>query len=245
MNGDTGKSGNVHRLAFDTCLNACSVALWNGTGGALYARYEPMRRGHAERLCPMIEDVLAEAACTLATIDSIAVTVGPGTFTGTRVGIAAARGFALATGAKVLGSTSLALLAATARAALPADRHGRPNGRPIAACIDGGKGLVMLEIVRIGTVPGLAAVQLLAGPAAAMTIAALAPDAVLIGSAARIVADAGKAAGLMLEAVLPDIEPDARHFADMALVPLAAPAPLYLRPPDAKPQQNVALARTL
>ena len=241
-------------LAFDTCFNACSAAVVETDGTVRAARWEAMRVGHAERLLPMIEEVLAEADCTLAEIEAIAVTVGPGTFTGIRVGIAAARGFALAADLPVLGTTSLALLAATARATLSAADHARPlAAQPIAVCHDARKGEVLVEIVAgprpLGVPPSddvaLARRVLLLTPDAAVAlIMQTASDAVLLGSGAALVAEAAAALGVPLTVVAPGLEPDARHLTRLSLLPLEPPTPLYPRPPDAKPPADPALART-
>ncbi|MEM5709777.1 tRNA (adenosine(37)-N6)-threonylcarbamoyltransferase complex dimerization subunit type 1 TsaB, partial [Elizabethkingia meningoseptica] len=86
----TRAHGGMNILAIETSGAACSAALL--CGGALLERSEPMARGHAERLIPLIGEVLAEAGAAYADLDLVAVTVGPGTFTGMRVGLAAARG---------------------------------------------------------------------------------------------------------------------------------------------------------
>ena len=89
-------------LAFDTATSACSAALWeDGRVGA--RRFETMTRGHAEALVPMIADVMDEAGTNFPRLDLIAVTVGPGAFTGLRIGLAAARGMALAAAVPCLG----------------------------------------------------------------------------------------------------------------------------------------------
>ena len=101
-------------LAFDTCLGAVSVAVrWQGPGGDWLTRHahEARERGHAERLIPMMAEVMEEAGLAFSDLHRIAVTVGPGTFTGVRVGVAAARGLALASGVAVVGTTTLAVMA--------------------------------------------------------------------------------------------------------------------------------------
>jgi tRNA threonylcarbamoyladenosine biosynthesis protein TsaB len=101
-------------LAFDTCLNACSVAVGIGVGtkGArLVGRREAMDQGHAERLIPMIEDVLRDADILLTDVNHIVVSVGPGSFTGTRIGVAAARALRLARSVPVTAVSSLATIA--------------------------------------------------------------------------------------------------------------------------------------
>ena len=97
-------------LALDTATSACSVALW--CDGAVRARrFAPMERGQAEALVPMLGAVLADAGCAFAELDLLAVTVGPGTFTGLRIGLAAARGLALAAALPCLGVTTLEAVA--------------------------------------------------------------------------------------------------------------------------------------
>ena len=101
-------------LAFDTCLGAVSVAVRRrGAGGEWLMRHacETRERGHAERLMPMVAETMAAAGLAFSDLDRIAVTVGPGSFTGVRVGVAAARGLALASGIAVVGATSLAVMA--------------------------------------------------------------------------------------------------------------------------------------
>ena len=92
-------------LAFDSSGACCSAALWAG-GRIAARRLEPMSRGQAERLMPMILAAMAEGGCGFADLTKIAVTVGPGSFTGIRVALAAARGLALAGGLPVMGVTT-------------------------------------------------------------------------------------------------------------------------------------------
>jgi tRNA threonylcarbamoyladenosine biosynthesis protein TsaB len=102
-------------LAFDTTTSACAAAICRD-GEVLAERSSAMERGHAEALIPMLGDVLADAKLSYSDLDAIAVTRGPGAFTGIRIGLASARGLALATGLPVIGVTTLEALAATARA---------------------------------------------------------------------------------------------------------------------------------
>lgn len=97
-------------LAIDTSLDACSVALARGDE-VLASRIEAMQRGQAERLAPMAREVMAEANAAFADIDRIAVTTGPGSFTGVRVGLSFARALALALGKPCIGVSSLEALA--------------------------------------------------------------------------------------------------------------------------------------
>lgn len=103
-------------LAFDTAAAACSAALWRD-GTVRARRLEPMARGQAEALLPMVRAVLDEAGAAFADLDLLAVTVGPGAFTGLRIGLAAARGLALATGLPCLGVTTLEAVAQAVPAA--------------------------------------------------------------------------------------------------------------------------------
>ncbi len=97
-------------LAIDTATAACSAALM-AERVIIAARHVAMLRGHAEALLPMVEEVMAEAGVTYGALDLIAATVGPGAFTGLRVGLAAARGLALAGGLPMIGITTLEALA--------------------------------------------------------------------------------------------------------------------------------------
>src|SRR5688572_15787898 len=99
-------------LAIDTALEACSAAVLDTENGMLAAESLPMARGHAEALMPLIARVMAEANTPFGDLDRVAVTTGPGSFTGLRVGISAARGIALASGKPAFGLTTLAAFAA-------------------------------------------------------------------------------------------------------------------------------------
>jgi tRNA threonylcarbamoyladenosine biosynthesis protein TsaB len=102
----------VKVLAIDTSTGACSAAVTSG-GTAVAVRSRPMRQGHAEALLPMVLEVLDEAAIGFARLDLLAVTVGPGSFTGLRVGIAGVRGMMLAAGLPCIGVTTFDALAAS------------------------------------------------------------------------------------------------------------------------------------
>ena len=117
-------------LAIDTSTAACSAALFDRNGACLAQRDELIGRGHSERLVPMIEELLAGR-----TADSILVGVGPGSFTGIRVGIAAAQGLAIGWDAELNGMSSLALLAAGAAS----------GGSPVAAAMRGGHGELFVQ----------------------------------------------------------------------------------------------------
>lgn len=216
-------------LAIDTATNACSAALW-ADGAVLASRFEPMVRGHAERLIPMIGEIAEEAGRPVKGVGLVAVTVGPGAFTGMRVGLAAARGFALSGGVPCMGLTTLEVIAAGAGDA--------PGG--VLVAIDSKRADVYAQ--------SFGADGLALGEPAALTPEALADAArahgvreaplTLAGDAALQARDILEAAGRRVrvsEAVHPDAAVLARLASERWRPDLAAvrPAPLYLRPPDA------------
>jgi tRNA threonylcarbamoyl adenosine modification protein YeaZ len=222
-------------LALDTSLGACSAAVLKSGGGArqLHVRRKTMERGHAEALMPMVAEVLAEAELVPSALGVIAATTGPGSFTGVRIAIAAARGLALVTGAKLFGTDSLGVMAREARdVAMQA---------PFAVAVDARRGMLYFGLYD-------ASGARLEGPLL------MAPDdaaaelprdlRVAVGNGAPLVAEAAARRGRELEAHLPELQPSAAALAELALesgerTPVLRP--LYLRPPDAKPQaQQVA-----
>jgi tRNA threonylcarbamoyladenosine biosynthesis protein TsaB len=228
-------------LAFDTCLGAVSAAVrWKGASGEwqVASRFEARAGGHAERLMPMIAEVMEEAGLAFADLGRIAVTVGPGTLTGVRGGVAAARGLALASGLPVVTATSLAVMAQGAREQL----QGR-DAHPLAVAVDARRGMVYLEIFDAAPPRPTQVPSLLAYAEAG----ALVGDrrAVVVGSGAAAVADAIAEAGGQSEACLTELQPDARSLMALAedLTPVHPVRPLYLRAPDAKPQEGHSLMR--
>ena len=225
-------------LAFDTCFGAVSAAVrWQNAGGEWLRReaYEARTAGHAERLFPMIAEVMEGAGLAFSSIDRIAVTLGPGTFTGVRVGIAAARAFALTTGQPVVGTTSLAVMAHRADLLIGHERA----GRPLTVAVDARRGMVYFQVFPSHAI-GTDDAQLTTPEQAARVIGRQPVLVVGSGAAAVVAAAEGKA-----EARLPDLQPHARSLAIMApeLVPVGRVTPIYLRQPDAKPQADKALPR--
>lgn len=209
-------------LALDTCLDACSVALFDGGRSEVIAsQHELMSRGQAEALFPMIDETVREAGLAPGDIGQIAVTCGPGTFTGVRIGVAAARGLALASNLPVVGLTSLQAIALCAIAA-DAPRC------PVAALIDARRGELYLAVY------GPAGEELRAPEAVAVENAgALLPKGELMvsGSGAKLLADPRPVTSA------PEL-PEAKAWVGAAAKMKAGaspPLPLYLRAPDAKP----------
>jgi len=201
----------VRTLVIETSTTACSVALIED--GAVIARaHEVVGRGHAERLIPMIAELPNGGRA-----DRIIVDCGPGSFTGVRVGIAAARGLALGWGAEIAGFSSLPLIAAAAFSERPT--------HDIAVVMEGGHGEVFMQAFSADLSPRSDMVSL--KPEAAL--AALAGRRA-VGNGIRWLAALDD--GLDLTEALPDA-------ASAILLPAAltalAPSPIYGRAPDAKP----------
>jgi len=216
-------------LAFDSSLNALSVAVVRRRQDApLISEAWEARTGHAERLLEMIGEVMVEAGVAFSALDRIAVTVGPGSFTGVRVGVAAARGLALALRRPAIGFTNLAVMAHEAARLL-----GAHAGRLLGVAIDARDGANYFQLFEgeNAASPPL----LLAADAAAAVIGRR--HVVLVGSGADAVAAAVAAAGGEGETALRDLLPRAPALASLAEAAAAQDPvlPLYLRPHGAKP----------
>lgn len=228
-------------LAIDTCLGAVSVAVGRGDGSGFEIAaeaYEERQAGHAERLVAMVQGEMARAGLGFGDLRRVAVTLGPGTFTGVRTGIAAARAFRLAADVEVVGLTSLAVLA---HPIIEAAR-GRGDGRPVLIAIDARRGRIYAQMFGQNALDPLSPPQELT---AAMAAGSAEGRSILAaGSGARAVAEAvGRAASV--EVVAERLEPRARDLALLAprLGPLGDVRPIYIREPDAKPQDDKRLAR--
>jgi tRNA threonylcarbamoyladenosine biosynthesis protein TsaB len=212
-------------LAFDTTVAACSVALWRD--GAVLARArQTMAQGQAEALMPLIEGVMRDGGVEYTALDRIAVTVGPGSFTGVRVGLAAARGLGLAAGKPVIGVLTTEALAH----AVPERTRGH-----ILAAVDTKRGDLYVQqfdarLDAQGDPRAMTETQIkewigdasmiVVGDAAARAVAALGPHATLSRA---------------------DAFPDPAVIAAIAATRTPAPAgplPVYVRPPDAVIPQN-------
>jgi tRNA threonylcarbamoyladenosine biosynthesis protein TsaB len=214
----------VKILAADTALGACSVAVLDGVR-VLAHRFEAMERGHAEALAPMAEDAMRASGIGFGDIDRLAVTTGPGTFTGQRVGLAFMRGLRVALKKPLVGITTLEAMCAAAM-----DEAGTDYA---AAIHDARRGEAYLAAASKADV--LIAPEVLLLKDAAARIAKAIPQSAsfaLAGTAAERIAEdlkEGRATSIR--------QPDALWVARLALVasePSEAPHPLYLRAPDAK-----------
>jgi len=200
----------MRTLAIDSATEACSAAVFEH-GRLLAGNYEIIGRGHAERLVPMIAELPDKGRA-----DRIVVSLGPGSFTGVRIGLAAARALGLAWQVEVLGYPTLSLVAAMARAQHPG---------PVTVCMTGGHGEWFVQDFGADGLPETSLAS--AKPLEAHTFG---NHHVIAGSQAKAMSICQGPGHVVL-----DILPDARSF---PLLPetLLTPdlAPLYGRPPDAR-----------
>ncbi|KQW31918.1 tRNA threonylcarbamoyladenosine biosynthesis protein TsaB [Rhizobium sp. Root274] len=211
-------------LAIDTAGVDCAAAVFDTNSGKLLASIsETIGRGHAERLMAMIEEALKSAGLSLKDVQKIGVTVGPGSFTGIRVGVAAARGLALALGVDCVGVCTLEVLAST----VPA------TDAPVLAAINAHRDEVYVQAFRNGVPedePALVTLEDFLSRAAR-------PGTQLVGSASALIAD-------------PEAQTEPDHYPIEIVARISATTkaqgkakPLYLRGPDAKPQTGFAVSR--
>jgi tRNA threonylcarbamoyladenosine biosynthesis protein TsaB len=218
-------------LAIDTALDACAAGVLDTEAGKMIAQEsQAMKRGHAEALMPLIARVIEQSGVGFKALDRIAVTTGPGSFTGLRVGLSAARGIALAANKPVVGLTTL-----TAYAAPIVSQNGE---HPVISAIDARHDHVYLQVVS-GNGSSLIRPRVASIEEALGAARFGAPH--LVGNAARILADRWPAQAE------PPFKVDAQPAPDIAWVgwlgaavsPNTAPArPFYLRAPDAKPARD-------
>jgi tRNA threonylcarbamoyladenosine biosynthesis protein TsaB len=223
-------------LAIDTALAACSAAVLDTAHGGIVASESlPMIRGHAEALMPLVAQVMQASGLAFVDLDRIVVTTGPGSFTGLRVGIAAARGLGLATKIPVVG---VATLSAYAAPYLSVD-----SKNPVVAAIDARHAHVYLQVF---TPSGRTLIAPRLAPLSDAVRAASDAPAHIVGSAAQAVADALSDSGPVPVTVDGRDAPDIGWVAQIgAVVPeqSAPPKPQYLRAPDAQPQNAASLPR--
>lgn len=214
-------------LALDTAGVDCAAAVYDsGSDSVMGEVTETIGRGHAEHLMDVVDAALAKAGIALAAVERIVVTVGPGSFTGIRIGVAAARGFALSLDIPAIGITTLEVMAAAAREQNP--------GQSVLAAIDAKREEIYLQPFDADGRPLDEARAVTIGEARAI---AGAFDGVVTGTAVARLSEAP-----------PAERPDAFPIAVVARLGAAKPVsdkpkPLYLRGPDARPQAGYAVAR--
>lgn len=226
-------------LALDTSVSACAVCLWQS--GAVRAQaVRDMTHGHAEALAPLVRDVLAQAGVAVADLAAVAVTRGPGGFTGIRVGLAFARGLGLAAGCPVRGATTTAVLARMALVGTVDD------DRPVAVVMDARRAAVYLQVFDARGA-ALGAPESLVPAMARDALAALPGRGVRITGDGAALLPAPLADGMD---ILPDAATPPNPAVLAALVASGDPAtedrprPLYVRPPDATLPPPNARARS-
>jgi len=224
-------------LAIDTALGACSACVLDTADMVKPLAIEQlaMDRGHAEALMPLVERVMKDVEGGFGSLSRVAVTVGPGSYTGLRVGVSAARAIAFAAGIPAVGVTTVAACAAPL--------IGRESGRVIAAALDARHGQVWFQALT-GEGKPLVSLRQVSYRDAARAIGA--GPVSLVGSSALAVANEAWAIGLdalvIDDAKAPDIAWVARlgFIADPETAP---PRPLYLKAPETTPQDKARLPR--
>jgi tRNA threonylcarbamoyladenosine biosynthesis protein TsaB len=218
-------------LAIDTALDACAAGVLDTDAAKLIAQESlPMKRGHAEALMPLIARVMKESGVAFTALDRIAVTTGPGSFTGLRVGLSAARGIALAANKPVVGLTTLTAYAAPI--------VGQNAAQPVISAIDARHDHVYFQVV---SGDGGSLVRPRVAPIEEALGAAQFGAPYLVGNAAQILADRWPKDAPPPFKVDVQAAPDITWVAWLgaAVNPDSAPArPYYLRAPDAKPQKD-------
>ena len=215
-------------LAIDTALEACAAGVLDTDKNRLIAQEsQAMKRGHAEALMPLVARVMKEAGIPFTSLDRVAATTGPGSFTGLRVGLSAARGIALAANKPAIGITTLA-----AYAAPHVSEHGE---HPIISAIDARHEHVYLQVVSGHGGP-------LVTPRVAPVEEALAASRfgapILAGNAANLLAERWPKDTAAPVKIDQQAAPDIAWVAWLAAAvdpAVATPRPFYLRAPDAKP----------
>jgi tRNA threonylcarbamoyladenosine biosynthesis protein TsaB len=223
-------------LAIDTATESCSAALW--IDGAVASRDERLGRGHAERILPMVDALLAEAGIPLGALDAIAFGRGPGAFTGVRIAVSVAQGLAFGAGLPAVPVSDLAALGAQALARSAAE-FGAPGAAEALVALDARMAEVYHGRVRLDVRLGVALLDEGLAPPADAFATALEPGLVRVAAGhgfAAYPALAGRLGGAV-RAVWPDLLPRAAEIAALGARALAAglavsaeqAAPVYLR----------------
>jgi len=221
----------MNLLAIDTAANLCAACVWDTVANVELGRQVlDLGKGHAEHLIATIDAALASANLTYRDLGAIAVSIGPGSFTGVRVGVSTARGLALALNIPAIGVTTLEAIAA--ETASP--------GRTTLVALDAGRDHVYAAVYQSFSMLRYGPVMIAFEDAAAL---AREGGPILAGTAAEKIA-AAAGAGNVVASLLATA--DIATYARIAAARGASgekPKPLYLRPPDAKPQAGHVLPR--
>jgi tRNA threonylcarbamoyladenosine biosynthesis protein TsaB len=222
-------------LAIDTALDACAAGVLDTNAGELIAQEsQAMKRGHAEALMPLLARVMKASGVPFMALDRIAVTTGPGSFTGLRVGLSAARGIGLAANKPVVGLTTLSAYAAPVVS--------RNDEQPVISAIDARHDQVYFQVVSGN---GSSLIRPRVGPIEEALGASRFGAPHMVGNAARILADRWPAHAPQPFKVDAQPAPDIAWLAWLgaAVSPeTSPPRPYYLRAPDAKPPGNILQA---
>ena len=239
-------------LAMDTCFGACSVAVGpaaQGSAQAFQSAFEVRQTGHAEVLMPMIDVVMSRAGLAFADLQRIAVTTGPGSFTGMRIGIAAARAIGLTLSIPVIGIPTLDVMAHDVwTSSTDQTASGSPTIGPLLIAVDARKNQVYTQLYDANRASVSQPAVLTYFEAAKL---AGEQSVTICGNGASLVAAERNRLGLPTAVKFDDLQPSAVPLAMIAAAIDATalaqyPArPFYLRPPDAKPQDGKTLVRAL
>jgi tRNA threonylcarbamoyladenosine biosynthesis protein TsaB len=217
-------------LSIDTALDACAAAVLDTAGGVIARESQPMKRGHAEALMPLIARVMKASGVGFAALDRIAATTGPGSFTGLRVGLSAARGIALAAGKPVVGVTTLTAFAAPIVS--------ENSAHPVISAIDARHDHVYFQVLGDD---GRSLIKPKVAPISEALDAARFGTPHLVGNAADMLAARWPADAPPPFKIDQQPAPDITWVAWLgaAVNPESSPArPYYLRAPDAKPPKD-------
>ncbi len=215
-------------LALDTAGVDCAAAIYDsGRNTMLGEASDMIGKGHAEHLMGIVDRALDQAGVALSDVDRLAVTIGPGSFTGIRVGVAAARGFALSLNVPAVGITTLEVMATAQREKTP--------GRAVLAAMDAKRDEIYLQSFAADGVPLDEARAVSVADAQAF---AAGFDGEITGSATPLLKPdaAGEHANTFPISIV-------ARLGAAANPNVGKPKPLYLRGPDAKPQAGYAIAR--
>lgn len=221
-------------LSIDTAASYCAVAIYDSTRDAVLAQIsENIGKGHAEVLMDYIERAVSKSAIAMADIDRVAVNIGPGSFTGVRIGVSAARGFALALNCPAIGITAFEALAFETQNINPL--------KPVLVLLEAHRGEIYAANFNAdGKI--LSDPEVLSREEAAALAAKQIDETIFAGSAASAI---NEALGERFQVTCEEPTANIATYAKLAALkqPGEAPKPLYMRGPDAKPQTGFALPR--